>query len=195
MIFLIVFYTFKTFQNSFWMKIFDHNSTDNTYFSNLTHSLYSLDSKLYSLLNKIDDSYKINNKFEFLLEYPELNGFNWWRQSIFPLFDDETTSFSKGYEEIMITWRGRWWGGLVKSSANIYTLLDGSVNHGNWYYSIGCINNAGYNNLIPGPAFNNVDNIWISRVILWIRIPFLKSKNQYFSKEIFYFLIFQIFIL
>jgi hypothetical protein len=52
----------------------------------------------------------------------------------------------QGYVPISIDMTGQNWGGLEKSGGS--TFLDGSVNSGNWWYSIGSVNP--YGGGVPG---------------------------------------------
>ena len=170
--------------NTLWLKIFHHKSFNNKYFKNSEEALKSNTSDLYSILYKINDSFKIGNYYEFLLEYPNHNGYNRWKQIQNPLEiiekNDELPVL--GYTPINITWNGLYWGGLVKSSYGS-SLLDGSTNAQNyWWYAIGSY--LPYKGGIPGPA-----NIIVQETILWIKILNLET-NLKFKKKIF-----QIFIL
>ena len=57
----------KEFNNERWLKVFYHNCTNKNYFENETESKYSIDSNKYSILGNITDSYKVGNKFDFIL--------------------------------------------------------------------------------------------------------------------------------
>ena len=180
-LFLISFFQIKNNKN--WLKIFYHNSSNGIYFNNLNETLNCNTEFKYSILYKINSSFKINGKFEFLLEYPELfPNYNHWTQVKNPLetFEIIDGNNDLGYEPIHIDWDAQYWGGLITSSRTSNTLLDGSVGNIKWHYSIGAINKDYYPKF-PGPG------IYIHEVILWIRIPnFINSKNyQKFNFKIF----------
>ena len=124
----------------------------------------------YSILSYLTDKYKINGEFEFLLEYPEHNGYNRWYQTSNPLQENETVlSTSKkaeGYRPHTITWEDNYWGGLVSSSYD-NVLLDGSTYHGYTFYSIG--RTVIYEQY--GIASFDNKNTRIS--ILWVRVPYI----------------------
>ena len=87
------------------------------------------DSTKYSILSEAETIKKYSDdSFEFLLEYPELTGYNRWKQSIFPT--KEPNNFSKSsatdYYPISITWNTSSWGGLSRS-VSVDALLDGMV--------------------------------------------------------------------
>ena len=172
-------YEIKSTYDAHWLKIFYHNSSNGVYFNNSNDSIFIDTKQKYSILQKIDDSFKYNNKFEFLLEYPELSGYNRWRQNINPINDIEKLGISpaNGYEPVQISWNLSIWGGLVKS---IYTcsLLDGSVGATTWWFSIGCYYGCWTGEKFPGP-----NSIEVTQVYLWIRIkdfdPFQKISCKY----------------
>ena len=56
---------------------------------------------------------------------------------------------SQGYEPIDINFEAQFWGGLEYNG--LHSLLDGSVNHGGWYYAVGS-SNAFFSLGIPGPG-------------------------------------------
>ena len=133
-------YEFKSFNGIFWLKIFYHNCENGEFFS--PEEVYNIttDDK-YSILYILDKNVKIRNKFEFLLEYPELNKFNHWRQKNSPTKEKETTITGpykvEGYQEIKIQMNTNDWGGLALST-NKNTFIEGSIgNQSSWFYAIG----------------------------------------------------------
>lgn len=54
-----------------------------------------------------------------------------------------------GYEAVSENFSTNYWGGLEYNNRNDYSLLDGSVGHGNWYYAIG--SSQAWSGAIPGP--------------------------------------------
>jgi len=108
----------------------------------------SPDSDNYSILNTIDDNMRgLDGKFEFKIIWPLRSGdnYNIWKQVSNPI-----TAISggvDGYEAVDVRFTSQYWGGLEYHTANA-TLLDGSVNHGNWFYAIG--STASWNGGIPG---------------------------------------------
>jgi len=169
--FVAVYYT-KNQYGCIWLKIFHHNSSGGGMFRDFSHAINSDEPNLYSILHKVTDDYKISGKYEFLLEYPELSGYNRWKQSLHPLYEKDDTNPVKGYEAISISWDVQYWGGLTKSSRSGNTLIDGSCGHTNWYYSIGAYKNHEWissvcpstKDCFPGPADKKKE------VILWVRV-------------------------
>jgi len=136
-----------------WTLVFRHDSSGG-YFANDTEADFfnvaspGLITKKYSILNKID-SIKSSTAYEFRLYYPNENIRNHWTQTFDPRSGPSPIRPVSGYTPIAIDASGSFWGGLERSGAS-QTFLDGSVNHGNWWYSIG--SNVTYAGGIPGPS-------------------------------------------
>ena len=130
----------------------------------------------FSILGELDNSFKINGKFEFLLEYPKLEGFNMWSQLKNPVKAEPNVE--NGYKEIKCSWKEKSFHGLAKSSSTGHTFIDGSVfdadSEMNHFYSIGLYVN--WKNSIPGP-FSTGDLNKTSEVLLWVRISSKCSCN------------------
>ena len=171
--------------NAKWLKIFYHNSSSQIFFKNSEEALNCNTFHKYSILNEINNNFLINNKFEFLLEYPELNGYNRWVQNTNPI--NQTDSIIPGYNGIHIDWSGVSWGGLARSSS-IHTLLDGSTN--SWYFAIGAFTYQPTPDKFPGPVIGT-NYLFVSYCYLYIRIDGTKfqfqsnSQNFSFSQLIF----------
>ena len=55
-----------------WLKIFHHYSGSGEYFNSESEISFINSPNKYSILGMINNDYKIENKFEFLLEYPQI---------------------------------------------------------------------------------------------------------------------------
>lgn len=178
-----------------WLEVFYHNTNNNTvWFTDEQEALHTNSQYKFSILDQLENFRGADNKFEFLLEYSQdLPGqYNRWKQTDNPATTQEDVSLggsvsTNGYEEIHIDWSEHYWGGLLKSqagstSSSIRTLIDGSVNHNNWYYSIGCYNNSSvdWENAMPGP--NNTPSTGMKEVHLYVRIDNLPNKNEIFRQ-------------
>ena len=185
------FYTFK--MNSFWQLLYYHDHSKSGVWNYVDEARRSYEADKYSVLYSINPKYKRNGEYEFLLEYPELTGFNQWCQTSNPLEENETdedgSRNAAGYREISISWRGEKCGGLVRSSSSALTLLDGTTYHGNTWYSVGRTEST--NGGIPGP-----NGIIIQKTQLWIKVdnPYshlcsLKSTRSSFNINLFLILV------
>ena len=136
-----------------WTLVFYHN-TNAGFWANDTEADYytpnapSILSGKYSILSKIDEL-KSASDYEFRLHYPGPNITNWWKQTFDPRSGSSPTRPVTGYQAISIDYSNSSWGGLEKSSSPS-TYLDGSVNHGNWWFALG--SNSAYSGGVPGPG-------------------------------------------
>ena len=115
----------------------------------------------FSILNNLEDFRGDDGKFHFKLEWPggsvyNSNGGNIdflpqeWKQTSNPLTSENVID----YEPINVNYTGMFWAGLENADNNSTgNLIDGSVDHGYWFYALGTQNP--WNNCIPGPADNN----------------------------------------
>lgn len=122
-----------------WTLVFNHDIAGGYWASDTEADLYNvatpgLTTNKYSILNYID-AIKSDIPYEFRLYYPSLNKTNHWKQTFNPRSGGSPTSPVAGYVPISISMTANGWGGLENNSVSTY--LDGTVNHGNWYYSIG----------------------------------------------------------
>ena len=133
-------YEFKSFDGVYWLKIFYHNCQNGQFFTKTDVYNITTEDK-YSILYILDKNFTIRDKFEFLLEYPELGKFNHWRQKNSPTKEKEILNADpykvQGYEGVKIQMNNCSWGGLALSTTT-NTLIEGSIGKtDNWYYAIG----------------------------------------------------------
>jgi hypothetical protein len=166
----------KSFDGARWARIFYHNNKKGTVlFTSLAECKNTQTADKYSRLGLLDsgDTYKINGKYEFLLQYPidDPSHYNRWKQTNAPQneFITRTSSGGQvtGYEAVHIDWTSNYWGGLERNNTSTTsyspTWLDGSAGHGNWFYAIGSASTHGRGI----PSYNSTADV----VELWIRIP------------------------
>ena len=191
-------YEFLSFQGAQWLKVFYHRPGENgVYFKTEEEFMNINEKQRYSIYGELNENFKINGKYEFLIYYPELSKYNWWRQSKLP-YDDIEKSDSKtaeGYEDVSISMPGSDWGGLVRQTishpdcSNQCSFIEGSVGVSQYYFAIG-IKYSRKN--VPA------DDDWVEDVYLFIRIIgvdlllFLSKKN---SKQLNNLPLFSIFII
>ena len=153
--------------DSYWLLLYYHNFDISGPWVRGTAER-NFETNKYSILYSINPSLKINGEYEFLLEYPEKNGYQRWYQSSNPMEEFENPSLGKrnaeGYREHTVSWTTCGWGGLVRTSNQDIVLLDGTTYHDDSYYSIGRY--SSYNGAVPG----NDNDILIKISILWIRV-------------------------
>ena len=153
-----------------WLLVFRHKtiykSLNNSFNEDLLR--YSTEENRYSLLGNINNSFKYNGMYEFLLEYPEIEGYNRWRQRKNPFTARPNENI--GYQKINCTWEGLGWGGIARSDSG-YSLLDGTPKvSSNYYFAIG-LNSSWGNYSIPGPFTSN-QGIQPRELLIWIRTSY-----------------------
>jgi len=148
-----------------WTLVFYHNTNagywaDDTEADFYTPNTPSILSGKYSILSKIDEL-KSAPDYEFRLHYPGSNITNHWTQTFDPRSGRSPSRPVPGYNAVSIDYSDHFWGGLEKSYYGNYTYLDGSVDHNNWYFSLG--STSSYLGGMPGPGS------FINEVQLYIR--------------------------
>lgn len=149
-----------------WVKIFSHDTTGG-FFTSEAEALHTGTpaSKKYSILDEIDKLRTTDDtKYVFKLYYPETGQTNIWKQSFKPqdeyLADGNGTQQVRGYEAVSISMTGNYWGGLAKSTTSGHTFIDGSINHGNWFYAIGSYSQWGTGPItIPGGNSESITKV------------------------------------
>jgi hypothetical protein len=139
-----------------WTLIFKHN-INGGYYSNATarsFNVMSPTSNLYSILDKLEN-FRKDGIFTLKINWP-LNKsiYNIWSQT-----SNFTSQPVAGYTPINIQATENLWGGLEYNGG--ITFADGTVNHVNWYYSIG--STGAWNNAIPS------NNSAVTEVDLWVK--------------------------
>ena len=151
----------KTELNANWVRLFYHNIQSGTVlFSNDKNEFL----KCNDGGNKISDLWALeqfrgkDGKFELLLQYQSGGtAYNRWKQS--SNFTKETIA---GYEAVACSWTQSYWGGLEPDTSG-NTWVDGSVNHNNWYYSIGSKKNYSSGGM---PSWTECEAGWVE---IWVR--------------------------
>ena len=128
-------YQTKIFSNDLFVRIFYHNVEidhgDDTFF-NEKDIIFSNKKHKFCVISSIIDEFKIDGKYEFIIEYPNDELLR-WQQTTKPL--DSVTD--TGYTPINVPYSG--FSGLAKSSDREETFIDGSPGNSinNWYFAIG----------------------------------------------------------
>ena len=169
--------TLKYFNQKPWLLIFFHNITkESDYFSDDENEfLYVVERQKFSIFKYINGDFNYHGYYEFLIEYPALEGYNQWKQSVFPLDANENNNENVGFkeDESILTWPNLF-KGLIRSSVTEKSILDGITNNQYWWFTIGAKGNHGTNPLFfPGPStsadgFYGID---LQAVLLWIFVP------------------------
>ena len=161
---------YKYSHSASWFLIFHHNSTGG-YFDE-TNWLWFNTEHRYSALGTLE-KYRINGKLEFLLEYPQFEGFNRFKQTS----NQKVSKTIEGYKPIHLSWTTNSFGGLALSDYK-GAFIDGSPGNLNgWFYAIAARNS--WNGNIPGPYEKDQGFYQTTEVNLWIRVPLLCTNILY----------------
>lgn len=154
-----------------WTRIFHHNVAGG-YFTSpadaLSKNTATPAADLYSVVNKIGD-FVVNGKYRFRQTWPGYTQKNIWLQGTNPTSD----LVSAGVVPISVNLHTDFWNGLELSNGahgptnTNKSLLDGSVQHTDWWYAIG--STAAYYGGIPMDSGLTGSNFGVSQVDLWIK--------------------------
>ena len=171
-----VYVPYKRFDDAMWIRLFHHNNKGGTVLWDSLAQTYVQEgyddnykqSILFMAANL--ENYKIDGKYEFMLEYSDLEGYNRWTQTSNP---GEKTGEVTGYKAIHISWSDGFKGLSLSETGK--TLLNGSADSKD-YYPIGVIN---HNNDIDdeneedeedGGIMINSDYMTQGSTDLWLRV-------------------------
>ena len=175
-------YEFAKFQGASWIKLFYHkvNQPDD-FFEEATDALkYTNTQNKYSIIGEYDSIHRYDEtKYEFLLYYPELSGFNRWSQTNFPTEENDSSEkvTAEGHQNISISWTDNFWGGLVGSN-NQCTLFEGSIGSGLVYYSIAFKKECGEYGVSTMPSYRSS----VHEVYWWMRVKdfYVRQKTCHY---------------
>ena len=158
---------FKKAHGATWELIFYHDITNGDIFDD-NLALLSNDAKRFSIIGTINDNFKHNGYFEYLLEYPEVPGYVQWKQSIDIARTTSTqTSEDIGFRKIHSDYK--YFHGLSRSTESTATTFDGSPATIGYWFSIGA--KAYYCGVaFAGPCYKTSTN-GVHFCYLWIRVP------------------------
>ena len=155
-----------------WFLIFHHSSKNSEYFDETNWLMFNSENR-YSALGTLE-KYKISGKFEFLLEYPQLEGYNRFKQTSNPTVSDKI----EGYQPIHLSWTSYSFGGLALSSNTGFTFIDGSPGTDGWFYAIAS-KVPWVGDYIPGAFDKGYDGCNTTEVNLFVRVPIVCSAISY----------------
>lgn len=151
-----------------WTRAFYH-TVSGALFVNNAEALNSnqttpLNKIKYSILSRLSGFLRAG-KYELKMNWPDSGSSarNWWTQT-----SDFTSQPVAGYVGVAIDSTSNYWGGLEYGSPGT-TLADGSVNHGNWFYSIGAQTTWGTPQGIPASEQLFPGGIGVPKVELWVK--------------------------
>ena len=167
-----------------WARVVYQDISRNTNYFTLAEGAFVNQPGKYSCLGRLDQFKNTSGNFEFMLEYPDATGTlagkkNIWTQTSNPWTEQKTntgegTENAKGFQGISMGLAGYGGHGLEYNGTSC--LLDGIVNHSNWWLCVGIMNGsyAPTNTTekpytMPG-AHDGQTSQGCSQVALWVRI-------------------------
>ena len=141
-----------------WLLIYYHNIETGTLFNDTT--ALSIDNEYqYSIIGTFahDERLKHKEYFEYLLEYPDLHGYNRWKQKIdIASTTINQTSTDIGFKPVHIDFPNSDFGSISKSNSG-ETIFDGSPAIGGnsleYWFSIGPTSYYHNEYQFPGPMY------------------------------------------
>ena len=135
-------------------------------YSSKEEANFSLSRNKFSVLKYIDDDFKINDVYEFIIYYKELDIIIHWNQTktIHELNNDV------GYMPIHVDSNIAYFRGLAVNEKSYGSYLDGMPSSGDWWYCIGATQTHSENGRtgMPGPKIPS--KIEVNVTSLWIRV-------------------------
>lgn len=158
-----------------WTRLFRHNISAG-YFASLSDALSKNTTAptgtMYSVLNKIPD-FVTNGKYRFRIDWPGYSQKNIWLQTTNPLTDVSPAGVIPIAVNAYTDTRVNGWGGLeygngthAATNGNA-SLLDGSVNHSNYFFAVGTTGAWGTPAGIP--ADTSISAGGVAEAELWIK--------------------------
>ena len=126
----------------------------------------------YAILNELERFRHNDGRFYFRMAWPGDETVYEWSQTSNPV--NETLA---GYQAISVPYTGQHWRGLEPSTV---ALMDGSINHSNWFYAIG--SHQKWNNGIPSYAKTDNDSNYPQKVVtLYVQTETHKGEKLFSS--------------
>ena len=159
---------YKIINGSRWLNVFYHDSSEGHLFTPENVLNFKRTKMQFSILGKMKYFVGHKSKYEFILEYKEID------DSIHFIQDENPLSINEGEEvkgfHIFSGKNVKYFKGLYRSNQAGNTLLESDSRSSEWWRcAIGtfiCFRS----NQIPGPATTEVDGYDVKNVSLWLRI-------------------------
>lgn len=162
-----------------WLRVFYHNIEFGSFPEDKSLCRVSDREGMFNAIGKLNDIFKINGKYEFMLDYKE-NGSIVWQQALLPTeIKKENTSDVEGLKILFNNPGFSYFAGLKISNVNSSCFDGSSRDLTNHRYSVGIMQGDS----IPGYLDQNANGFNVKEVALWIRIPSerltMKSCRQF----------------
>ena len=130
------------------------------------------DGSKFSCLGSLTDDYKIEDYFEFFIEYHYKTlqpSYLYWKQKVNPI-KTQPGDKELGFVPLSVPTYSEPFQGLARSTEYDYTFLDGTPgckSFESWWFAIGSYYNHPDDTTIPGPT-----QLGVTQVYFWVRVPF-----------------------
>ena len=93
-------FEFGSLTGNLWIKVFYHSYENGELFSGPEEAKYTKSNDKYSILANITENFKVDNKYEFIIYYPENNVYFRWFQDNNPINENEKSNVmtASGFE-------------------------------------------------------------------------------------------------
>jgi hypothetical protein len=148
-----------------WTLVLNQKSDTGGFFADsmeaITYNVSNAKADRYSILSRLEEFRSLKGTFTFRINAPVTGKRNIWQQRTNPAVDQPVA----GYVPISLDSTSDYWGGLERNCALscFSSLIDGSVNHTDWWYAIGSYYLYGSIG-IPG-----LNNLATTHMQLWTR--------------------------
>lgn len=154
-----------------WTLLMNQKVDAGGYFANTTEAgLYNLanpKADRYSILSYTEAFRSLKGSFTFKINWPGYAQRNIWQQRTNPAVDQAV----QGYVPLVIDSSGNQWGGLERNCGiacgNSY--IDGSINHGDWFYAVASYGPYGTPSGIPSSSTISGTTGGAAHTQLWVR--------------------------
>lgn len=165
-------YEISEFKNELWLKVFFHNHSTKVNFENESEARHCNSEYKYSILDEINANMRINNRYEFILDFPYDNVYIQWSQLRNPVKEFDGKSQADGFtllddnvSESIDGFHGLTRSTIRNSQGIINCFLDGVPSDYQWYYAIGMYeyseSNYKYNGIPTYKAYSDAIRLWI----------------------------------
>ena len=165
-------YRVKEYNSSSWLQIYHQNTFKGGFFKDYKQCNFSLKKNLFSVIGLTDESFKISDKYHYLLHYKELNdAYFEWEQAT--LIQENVSSVPYSFYNKSFTN----FAGIAPSYLPSDACFDGTPGDNIYtWYSIGRIEK--YSDAMPGPALNGTGKV-IADVSLYIKIDDMQRLQRF----------------
>ena len=164
-----------------WALIVHHNVSHGFFPSNVS-ALFSLKKETFSVVSRIHDRFKINNTFEFILYYPDIDEYCHWKQIENPWTVDDMNNIT--FYPIDCKWENlsnpdQDFHGLRKS-LSWHSVID-STTQTSYFYAVGMyLKDSKTENLgLPGPQWG------YKNTTLWEQYLYMKVEDKSLLKYLY----------